>query len=230
MSKFMKYLSIGYLKQHYKKIKYESKFKSQNLIVGIGTGLQNVNFGKNVFIGSNVQLNDTYIDDYSYVNSGAYIGHTRIGKFCSIASGVKISLGVHPMDFVSLHPAFYANNKGFDTFSDRTYIKEYANVEIGNDVWIGTDVMIPGGINVGDGAVIAAGAVVTKNVEPYSVVGGVPAKLIKYRFKKEVITKLLHIKWWCKDENWLGNNFLLFHDIEKFTSYFDIVEDELNND
>lgn len=214
-------MSPAYLWRHYKKLRYQNKFKDQNLIVEIGARLHNVNFGKNVFIGANVLLENTYIDDYSYVNVNSYIGNSKIGKFCSIASGVKISLGIHPTDFVSLHPTFYANNKGFPTFSDKTYVKEYAEVEIGNDVWIGTDVMIPGGIKIGDGALIAAGAVVTKDVEPYAVVGGVPAKFIKYRFDEEVIEKLLKIKWWNLDESWLRKNFLLFHNVDKFLKHFE---------
>ena len=130
------------------------------------------------------------------------------GKFCSIAQGVKIYLGNgsgHDVNFVSTYPFEYvyphiftnAHNKSKDT---------NGNVVIGNDVWIGDNVTIMSGITVGDGAVIAANSHVIKNVEPYSIVGGNPAKLIKYRFTQEQITKLLEIKWWDWQEEKINMN------------------------
>src|SRR5690606_29947135 len=94
------------------------------------------------------------------------------------------------------------------------------SVKIGNDVWIGEDAIIMGGVKIGDGAIIAARAVVTKDVPPYSIYGGVPAKLIKYRFDNYIIKKLLAIKWWDLEESWIRENYYLFHDAEKFISNF----------
>lgn len=91
---------------------------------------------------------------------------------------------------------------------------------IGNDVWIDMNAIVMRGVKIGDGAVIAAGAVVTKDVAPYSIVGGNPAKLIKYRFTEEVIGKLLEIKWWDWDEEKIRRNSAIFYDTENFVKVF----------
>ena len=164
---------------------------------------------------------------------GSYMGsHSHIdgivGRYCSIANNVKTIIGKHPTNqFVSTHPAFYSTRRqsGF-TYSKEELFEEvkYADknkhhVVIGNDVWIGEGAFLLGGICVGDGAIIAAGAVVTRDVMPYSVVGGIPAKEIKKRFDEEQIEKLLRIKWWKKDQEWIQNNVNKFKDIDQFLEF-----------
>jgi len=120
----------------------------------------------------------------------------EIGKFCSIANDVKIFLdGEHETQNISTYPFGYF--KGFIS-KEKYKTKSKGKITIGNDVWIGYGVTILSGVNIGDGAVIGACALVNKNVEPYSIVGGVPAKIIRKRFDDETIKKLLKIKWW----NW----------------------------
>jgi len=150
------------------------------------------------------------LGDLSYVGKRSQVCSTKMGRFCSIGEDVKIGPGLHPVDFVSTHPAFYANNKKSLCFSDKLLIDEYKAVEIGNDVWIGTNAIILGGLKIGDGAIIAAGAIVTKDVEPYAIVGGNPAKIIKYRFSEEVIAKLLKLKIWERDLKWIRENHAYF--------------------
>lgn len=177
------------------------KYKQSKLRIGLNTEFNCVTLGYKVFVGDNTVLNNVNIGDYSYVNSNSNIRNTTIGKFCSIGPQVKIVVGNHPTNLVSTHPTFYSNNKPFLTFSDKMYFEEYKNVKIGNDVWIGEDVLIPGGIIIGDGAIVTSKAVVTKNVEPYSIVGGVPAKHIKYRFEQEQIKIIQESEWWNWEED-----------------------------
>lgn len=216
----LKYLSPKFAAARVKQYYLMKKYRDKRVRIGLNCGLHKVEIGNSVYLGDHVVMHNSSIGDHSYVNGHARIKNTTIGKFCSIASGVKIVLGAHPTNLISLHPAFYAVNKPMETFADQQYFNEYLSVKIGNDVWIGEDVIIPGGITIGDGAVIASRAVVTKDVAPYSVVGGVPAKFIKYRFDEARIKALQEIKWWDKDEAWLKQNFALFLDVDKFFSHF----------
>lgn len=154
----------------------------------------------------------------SYISDNCKISNVKIGKFCSIASEVKIAVGKHPTkDFVSTHPAFFSTKRqaGF-TYVDKPSFEEDSNrTIIGNDVWIGYGATIISGVKIGDGAVIAAGAVVAKDVKPYSVVGGVPAKEIKKRFTDDEIEFLLKLKWWDKPQEWIKENAAKFCDINK---------------
>ena len=123
----------------------------------------------------------------------------KIGKFCSIADNVTVFLGGnHRVDWISTYPFGHINGDVFTTFNGYGHPSTNGNVIIGNDVWISSGVTIMSGIKIGDGAIIAANSHVVKNVEPYSLVGGNPAKLIRYRFPSEHIDALLNISWW----NW----------------------------
>jgi acetyltransferase-like isoleucine patch superfamily enzyme len=123
------------------------------------------------------------------------------GKFCSIACNVKIYLGGnHRTDWVTTYP-FGHVNRGIFPYHGNGHPSTKGNVIIGNDVWIADNVTIMSGVKIGDGAVIAGNSHVCKDVEPYSLVGGNPAKFIKYRFTKEQIGKLLEIKWWDWDDD-----------------------------
>jgi len=133
---------------------------------------------------------------HSHIGCGKFI----LGNFCSIAGGVNIFLGNnHRTDWVTTYPFGCINKDVFNTFNE-WYTQTKGDVIIGNDVWIGSFSTIMSGVTIGDGAVIAANSHVVKNVEPYSIVGGNPAKFIKYRFNKDQIEKLLEIKWWYWDD------------------------------
>jgi acetyltransferase-like isoleucine patch superfamily enzyme len=139
----------------------------------------------------------SHLGKFTYI-AGARIQSSDIGNFCSIGPGTRIGgLGRHPTNWVSTHPAFFSTLKQANIkFCDQNHFEELAEVRIGNDVWIGAGVLVLDGVKIGHGAVIGAGAVVNKDVEPYAIVGGVPAKLIRYRYDTATIQRLLVLAWW----------------------------------
>lgn len=174
------------------------------------------NFQKNIYIDRFCNLHSVKISEYSYVGYSTSINYCKIGKYCSIGADVKIGLSKHPLTHVSTSPIFYSDKNYLGVkLVDGTQFKEVDEVIIGNDVWIGSNAIVMGGIIIGDGAVIGAGSVVTKNVEPYSIVGGVPAKIIKYRFTGEEIKSLLNIKWWDWGLDEIKKNIDKFKNIER---------------
>lgn len=163
-----------------------------------------------------------------YMGYGSYIGkyceiYANIGRFCSIANHVGTNLGVHPImePFVTTSPMFYSTkHQCGHTFADFMMFQELKiPTVIGNDVWIGENVFFSGGLTIGDGAVVLAGAVVTKDVPPYAIVGGVPAKVLRFRYDEDTIRFLLSLKWWNFDIEWLREHWALLCDINKLKSY-----------
>jgi acetyltransferase-like isoleucine patch superfamily enzyme len=139
----------------------------------------------------------TYGHQTIHIHDFNFRYHVEIGSFCSISSPVDICLGIdHRVDWATTYPFGHHNKELFNKFSGEGYPASKGNVIIGNDVWIGRSVTILSGVVIGDGAVIGCESVVTKDVEPYSVVAGNPAKFKKLRFDKDTIDKLLKYKWW----------------------------------
>ena len=168
---------------------------------------------------SEAKIGGCHIGPYSYVGQRCHFARTTIGPFCSIGPEVLCGLGAHPTHFVSTYPGFYSRAAGGATFFGTQH--EYARhdkqgVAIGADVWIGARATIVGGITIGHGAVIAAGAMVTKDVPPYAIVGGVPAKLIRYRFETTVIDQLTESRWWEMPEEALRALSAYAHDPSLF--------------
>lgn len=152
--------------------------------------------GNNVRIGMRVVVGrDVAIGDYTYVNQDSYIDSGRIGKFCSIAARVSIGPFEHPTRWFSTHPGTYGE-PAWGLLREPVALPEKQPPTIGNDVWIGRNAFVLRGVSVGDGAIIGAGAVVTRDVPPYAIVAGVPAKVVTYRFSPNTIERLLRVRWW----------------------------------
>lgn len=208
-----------------KKIKfyYISKIKKVRIGRNCKIGFNSVLEGKNRI---NNRTNFSGKLGYaSYLGENCNI-NGLIGKYCSIGSNVTTVSGKHPTsDFVSTHPAFFSIRKqaGF-TYVDKQLFDEFEyadvgncySVIIGNDVWIGNDVTILEGIKIGDGAILATGAIITKNVEPYAIYAGIPAKKIGQRFEDQKIHILLEIQWWAKNEKWIKEHAESFSEVNSF--------------
>lgn len=226
------YMVVVYLKKVYaflyrKRIanKYNLRL-DRNVIIDKKTTFE----GHNALV-NGASLISSHIGFASYLAERASIRHCTIGKYCSIGPDVKCVFGKHPTSkFVSTHPAFFSIQKqvGF-SYTNEQLFEEYETpsdpegkfqITIGNDVWIGAGATLMDGVTLGDGSIVAAKALVTKDVPPYSIVGGVPAKTIRKRFSENQIQALLKIKWWNKDEAWIRENASKFTDIDHFIEIF----------
>ena len=200
--------------------------RKDNLSIGNNSLINNCKFEGHNLICDNCWLRKSQLGRLSYVGKGTHLSRTKVGRYSSIGPEVRTVAGNHPTRTkVAMHPAFYTPREfaGMSialeqTFEEFSYADEQKDwyVEIGNDVWIGARATILNGCKIGDGAIVAAGAVVTKDVPPYCIVGGVPAKVIRKRFADEQIAFLLEFKWWEKDPAWLQENVELFDDVALF--------------
>ena len=212
---YEKYLKLHFRKENEKKgvIFAKSSIVSRDCVLE----------GNNYIAG---ELHECCFGYGSYVHKNSILESVKVGRFSAIGENVNIRLIEHPTQMVAISPCFYRKKHTLKTFVNQDYYEDLKSAEdgysvvIGNDVWIGQGVSIKSGIRIGDGAVIGTGAVVTKDVNPYSIVGGVPAKVIRYRFSEKQIEELLKIKWWDRDILWFEENGKYFTDVDKFIEIF----------
>lgn len=198
--------------------KLEFRHKDKKLKIGYLSYAKNSTFEMLNTLKNNVSLNSVNLGKFTYISTNTKIQYTTIGKYCCIGPDCKIGLGKHPSNtFVSTHPAFFSSSDQIQvSFSNEDYFNATESITIGNDVWIGANTIILDGVKIEDGAIIGAGSVVTKNIPAYAIVAGVPAKIIKYRFNKNEIDRLLDIKWWDLEIDFLKENYKKFHNIDDF--------------
>lgn len=200
-------LWIFYLNLTCEKCKIKAKTISKNTIIE-----------KGVVVESGVHLNAKLVGKYTYINKNCLIDKStlRIGRFCSIAYDVRIGLGKHPIDWVSTHSFVYKAKYGFVGSDFISEAEGELKTIIGNDVWIGANSTILAGVKVGNGAIIGAHSLVTKDVEPYSIVLGVPAKHYKFRFEKNIREKLNKSEWWNWSDDKIKEKISFFKNTNKF--------------
>ena len=174
-------------------------------------------------VGAHSRVISTSMGYGSYMGNGNLFHMCKIGRYCSIGSNVEVVSATHPINrAVSTHPFFYNSKYSAMSYAPTVSFDEILVdsqgycLEVGHDVWIGDRVLIKGGVHIGNGAVIAMGSVVTGDVPAYAIVGGVPARVIKYRFTENQIEVLENIQWWNKPEAWIRERGILFSDIDLF--------------
>lgn len=168
-----------------------------------GKSILNSDIDKTARVYSGTTFYDSKLGRHSYVGYDSEVINCEIGAFCSIANGIIVGGAKHPINWVLTSPVFYNVRSGTCHHLGKLPMEMTTKTIIGNDVWIGSRAIIMQGLVIGTGAVIGAGAVVTKNIPPYAVVAGCPARIIKYRFNEDTINSLLNSQWWLMSDKQL---------------------------
>ena len=170
-------------------------------------------------------MNNSRIGKYTRVGINVEVNNAIVGNFSRIGRNTIIGPGSHPMNLLTSHNIFYKKNSvGRPEWVGTIEFNEEKMIEIGHDVWIGLNCIIMDGVKVGDSSIVAAGAVVTKDIPPFAIAGGVPAKVIKYRFPQEIIDRLMEIQWWNLPDEEITKRINLWHTanptLEDINQYF----------
>lgn len=200
-------------------LRLQDRQAGQRLTIGRHCLIKRCNFGSCNRVYDDCHLVDVSLGDHTYISEECRLFDVVLGKFCAIGPRVTAGLGIHPSrTFVAIHPRFYSrtNSASIPPLADRNYFTEHKPVAIGHDVWVGANAIVQDGVTIGDGAIIGSGAVVTKNIPPYAIAAGVPARILRFRFEPQQIAFLQRFCWWDKEDEWLAAHWRDFHDIESF--------------
>jgi len=197
----------------------EKKMLSEKPTIHPSSHIRKSQIGGWTAIGPNCSISESTFGDYSYLAGNVSMVWTDVGKFASIAAQTRINPGNHPTWRVTQHHSTYRRIQyGFDTVEDAEFFqwRKDHRCTIGHDVWIGHGVTVIAGKSVGTGAVVGSGAVVTKDIPPYAIAVGVPARVVKFRFPPDVVEKLMATQWWDWDRATLVERFKDLLDLETF--------------
>ena len=186
-------------------------------LVHAGCSLINSTFGAWVEIGADTRVANSHFGDYSYCDRMCDIANAEIGKFANIASSVRIGATDHPMEKASLHHFLYRSASYWEDAEDDAdwfQHRKSRRAVIGHDTWIGHGALIKPEVTIGHGAVVASGAVVTKDVAPYTIVGGNTAKLIRRRYPEQVADRMMALSWWDWDHAVLRERLVDFRSLK----------------
>lgn len=216
-----------FLKQGIARVRFWSSTFPSNSLISLKAEVKRSQFEGANTVGPRSRILYSELGYGSYVSNDSELLTTRVGRYCSLGPNIKMPTGQHPMTgFASTSPMFYSKSGvgGLslvteDKFDERKYASGSFSRVIGNDVWIGGDVVILEGVTIGDGAIIGAGALVSKDIPPYAICTGAPAKVRRYRFDSDQIESLLKLRWWERDVCWLKDHADLFEDVVQLISY-----------
>ena len=201
--KLLRSIYLPVMKRAYANKRLEQSLNSKGLDVQIDADFDVIDSeleGHNRLFGPG-KLANSQLGLFSYIQSNSIVAYSKIGRYCSIGPYTIIAGGEHPVNFPSTHPVFFSAYTLWPELGmpNDKITEEHKTVNIGHDVWIGAQCYIRDGVTIGTGSVIAAGSVVVDDIAPYSIVAGVPAKVIRLRFSEQLVAKLVSSKWWEKD-------------------------------